>query len=480
MFLRTAIRFSAVSLWVVTASCATIVTTTKQEAEAPHVEGVTYSLPMKLVKVTLTRRAVATDALKSAAASLEKAKGAAQEAVSRQQASKSAAEVAAKTATELEASKPKTPVAIKAREQADLLAAESVVAEREATGAKQKQVLAEALYENLAASAGARKYEDEISLTEMPAIPDPAHRYVAQLSHWVTHADTLKISTTESGLLKSVSGTSTDKTGAILEDTAKAIIAGIKAAVGLPGVRTESLQRSQSKPCSTLPSFLTKTFSNEYTFNPPDVNNVNCTLEKLGSTFRISATMVPQPKTVSDAASSSPTHPGATGSKTMGLPANEQSVASATPAGSCRCFKGLVYRRPVRWEFSIKQFDLDTHVDVRTQSILLPNNGPVVVASMETSPFIATSYDVAFQDGMLTKWDVDRPSELYAAVQIPLNILKDIIALPTQLLQLKIDYSSKDTDLLKSEKNRVEAATALREAIRTSTYQATSSTNADQ
>lgn len=95
---------------------------------------------------------------------------------------------------------------------------------------------------------------------------------------------------------------------------------------------------------------------------------------------------------------------------------------------------------------------------------------------METGPFIPTSYDIAFQDGMLTKWDVDRPSELYAIIQIPLNILKDVIALPTQLIQLKLDYSSKDVDLLKSEKAQVEAAAALKKAVESSSG-TTSGTN---
>lgn len=459
-------RLLVVSLGLVYASattaCGTLVTTMKQSAEGSPDAGVVYYLPMKLVKVTLTRKAVPTDALKVAAADMEKAKSAVQEAGNRHQAAKAAAEWADKTAKAAEASKPGSPVALKARESADLLAADVVTAKDALTEAGKKQVVAQTVYDNLVARTDSNKFEDEIALAELPAIPDPKERYLARLSHWITHADSLKIGTTDAGLLKTVSGTSTDKTGAILEDTAKAIIAGLKASVGMPGTTVASSHLETPDPCSLVSAFATQAFSYEYTLNPSETTertSMNCTLQKLGSAFRISA------KKVADVGS------GQAGSG----PASSGAAppVPATPVAnleSCHCVKGLVYRRPVRWEFSIEKVsDVGKPgVPIRTTTILLPNEGPAMVASMETGPFIPTSYDIAFQDGMLTKWDVDRPSELYAIIQIPLNILKDVIALPTQLIQLKLDYSSKDVDLLKSEKAQVEAAAALKKAVESS------------
>ena len=437
--------------------CATLVTTTQQPST-----GIVYYLPMKLVKVTLTRKAVPTDALKVAAADLEKAKGAAQEAGTRHQTAKGAAEWADKTAKAAEAAKPGSPMALKARETADLLAADAVTAKEALAEVSKKQASLQAVYDNLVLRGDGNKFEDEIALAELPAIPDPQERYVAKLSHWITHADTLKIGTTESGLLKTVSGTSTDKTGAILEDTAKAIIAGLKASVGLPGRAPSSTNLETPDPCVLVPAFATQAFTYEYTLNPSDSTErttMNCTLQRLGSTFRISA------KKVSDVASGAPK--SGTASTTTAATVD---VSAVGESASCHCVKGLVYRRPVRWEFSIEKVSEvgKPGVPIRTTTILLPNEGPAMVASMETSPFIATSYDIAFQDGMLTKWDVDRPSELYAIIQIPLNVLKDLIALPTQLIQLKLDYSSKDADLLKAQKAQVEAADALKKAVESS------------
>jgi hypothetical protein len=459
--LRTSVSLLCVLISSVTIGCATLVTTTKESSEQPNSAGVTYYLPMKLVKVTLTRKAVPIDALKVAAADLEKAKVAAQEAANRKQTSKAAAEWADKSAQAAESAKPGTPMAIKARENADLLVADLAAADKIMIEANKKQASTQLAYDNLVASGNVNKYEDEILITELPAIPDPNERYVANLSHWPTHADILKISTTEAGLLKTVSGTSTDKTGAILEDTAKAIIAGIKASVGLPGTPQPSNYSNAADPCKTVTSFLTQPFTNEYTFNPSnpsEKSNINCTLKKVGSHFQITANKVPAPPNVQ----------------------KSQSTPNSNQCG--QCFTGLVYRRPVRWEISISKTETGSNGDVpiRTVTILLPNEGPAMVAPMDTSPFIATSYDIAFQDGMLTKWEVDRPSELYAAIQIPLNILKDVIALPTQLIQLKFDYSSKDAELLKAEKTRVEAAAALREAIESSSDKAGTSTNTTQ
>lgn len=462
-------RLLVVSLGLVyvaaTTACGTLVTTTKQSAEGSPDAGVVYYLPMKLVKVTLTRKAVPTDALKVAAADVEKAKSAVQEAGNRHQAAKAAAEWADKTAKAAEAAKPGSPVALKARESADLLAADGVTAKEALTEAGKKQVVAQTVYDNLVARTDSNKFEDEIALAELPAIPDPKERYLARLSHWITHADSLKIGTTDAGLLKTVSGTSTDKTGAILEDTAKAIIAGLKASVGMPGPMVEAVPLKTSDPCALVPTFVTQAFTNEYTFNPSDPEEqktMNCTLQKLGSAFRISAKKLPSVEPQPGGSDAAP--------KVGAVPGNHPDT--------CQCVKGLVYRRPVRWEFSVQKVsDVGKEgVPVRTVAILLPNEGPSMVASMETGPFIPTSYDIAFQDGMLTKWDVDRPSELYAIIQIPLNILKDVIALPTQLIQLKLDYSSKDVELLKSEKAQVEAAAALKKALESSSG-TTSGTN---
>lgn len=454
---RSIVSFLFIFISLFAVGCATLVTTTKQAPDQPDIAGVTYYLPMKLAKVTLTRKAVPSDALKVAAADLEKAKGAAQEAGKRKQATMAAAEWAKQIATSAESAKPGSPGALKARENYDLLVAELAPTEKAETEAKKIQAVAQSVYENLASQSDARKYEDEIQITEMPAIPDPEQRFVANLSHWWTHADSLKFSTTEAGLLKTVSGTSTDKTGAILEDTAKAIIAGIKASVGLPGASSPREFMTNDAKCKTVDWFLTQNFTNEYTFNPSNQgerDDINCILKQVGSQFQISAKKAPDLST----------------------------TPTPKPNDRCQCFKGLVYRRPVQWKFSISRIEKETEkaVPIRTVAVLLPNEGPAVIAPMKTSPFVATTYDIAFQDGMLTKWDVDRPSELYAAIQIPLNILKDIIALPAQLIQLKIDYSSKDSELLKSEKNRVEAASALNEAIESSSKKASGSTNTVQ
>ena len=66
-------------------------------------------------------------------------------------------------------------------------------------------------------------------------------------------------------------------------------------------------------------------------------------------------------------------------------------------------------------------------------------------------------YDVSFTNGMLEKSKISQPSEILAAAMILPNALKQIFAIPTELIQFKVDYSSSEKELLELKKAMLEA-----------------------
>jgi hypothetical protein len=297
--------------------------------------------------------------------------------------------------------------------------------------------------------------------------------FVADLNHWPTHEDKLILTTSESGLLKTTSGEKSDKTGQIIQDTAKLAKELVKVftmfglAVGKempePGERT-------LPPCPEFPDILDQyeniritPFSIEFVIDPTnssEMTELNRQLCRLATKFIV---------LVND---------------DNFLGKNDQLPNFFT--GDSKRIGGLLYRRPIPYTLEIRERqlsklskskwsdDADENMRLSQRSIsspkksvqvMLPNKSPITTVSMETGWLITTRYDLGFQDGMLTKLDVQRPSELYSLIQIPINIAKDIVSIPSEILQLKFDYSSKDTALLEAQKKNIEAQDALKKAI---------------
>ena len=67
---------------------------------------------------------------------------------------------------------------------------------------------------------------------------------------------------------------------------------------------------------------------------------------------------------------------------------------------------------------------------------------------------------------MLKEVYVSKPSSIAAGVKIPLNILQSLVALPTEIIKLRVDYSSASQNLLTSQKKELDALRELLDAQR--------------
>lgn len=150
-----------------------------------------------------------------------------------------------------------------------------------------------------------KKYEDEISIEELPLIADTSQRFVADLNHRIWREDTLKLTTTPNGLLQTTEGESSDKSGEIIKTLAQTAKEVFKAMAGLPSGATpltaEEEKVPEKKLCPEYPGtevlrgIQKKPFSAQYTFdptNPEKVDEVNKEFCKLGTKFIILVTAV--------------------------------------------------------------------------------------------------------------------------------------------------------------------------------------------
>lgn len=101
------------------------------------------------------------------------------------------------------------------------------------------------------------------------------------------------------------------------------------------------------------------------------------------------------------------------------------------------------------------------YVVTEQRTIFLPDGSPRLCTPITRAAFVKKVTKLTFDNGVLTDVELNKPSQTLAFIDIPLAVVKAILALPTELIQLKIDYSNKDKALLDAQKGELEARQAL-------------------
>jgi hypothetical protein len=102
-------------------------------------------------------------------------------------------------------------------------------------------------------------------------------------------------------------------------------------------------------------------------------------------------------------------------------------------------------------------------ISTRTSIIQIPDFSPVVKIPMKRAPLGKSTYNLSLDRGVLASMTMDRPSAGLEIIKIPLRISEALVKLPTQLIQIKIDYSTKVKELV-AKQTEIEAA---RKALQT-------------
>lgn len=398
----------ALASLVFSSGCSTSVVTSRpyDNTAAPVMDGVIYSLPKQMLLVKVTRERV--DRAKLVKAVTDLTKKVAEEATKLDFAKARAEELKFKLSLASDAEKPK-------------LLAEKGIADLDVKfieiGFKKLTVDLERSEQQLAQLPdGGTVWQDIIGCEAQAPVPDSQWTFVAQLDHSWTRADDLKLTTTDSGLLQGYIGTADYK-------TAEIVVKVIETAARLatPGL---SLFSEPNKNFSTRIKVDEKPFKYERLIDPSkdsDWSDVMKDLGDLGAAYVFTLSDVPTPG-----------------------PDRTQIEAP---------IKGLLYRRPVMRTLIVKL----NNDYVFSKQLLLPNEGPVATLDLRASRGVVTKHEFAFKDGSLVNFGINRPSEGLAYVSVPADILRAVVSIPAELVQLKVDYSSKETALAKAETEYLKA-----------------------
>jgi hypothetical protein len=120
---------------------------------------------------------------------------------------------------------------------------------------------------------------------------------------------------------------------------------------------------------------------------------------------------------------------------------------------------GIAYRPRVSYGLSIYQkANSRGHWRLfKQQKVSLENISPVVSIGITRSIFAARRVALMFDMGVLKSMCLVKTSELQSAVQVPYEIAKSIIVLPTQVFEVKIGNVNDNISLLQAENGLIQA-----------------------
>ena len=267
-----------------------------------------------------------------------------------------------------------------------------------------------------------------MAVTPQDLMPDPDYTYSAGLDHSSFHDDDLAIKTTTTGVLSGANATSTDRTGDIIVEIAKAIATfGVG---GLPGgapkyVITGSMPSASSPGTKPTDCEKSSTYSEIVDFaKTPDIDlNFKTGTDKVNvHLLTASMTDITKPKTTKDIEN------------------------------------GLLYRRDMTYVVQLKA----SNKILAEELITMPNNSPISLVSSDSRFLVTAKYESLFENGMLTSDKANIPSEVLAAVSLPATVAKTMLSVVTDVFKLRFDNTKGQTDLVDQQTKLLDAITKLK------------------
>lgn len=404
-FMKKALYISA-TCSILFSSCGTVQSTRSTDFKFDqNSQGMTYFLPMKLVKLKISSE---PSDIKKAKEKLKGLESKYQEFFKKSKELASKLENKQKLLLKLDQnSKPW----IDTQNEIIMLNAEVGILTPKLKDALKNFGEAKVLVETHRANPNGCIYSISSSLTE--ALPNPSYKFNLIPKHSPLRDDKNSFSVTTSGLLTSANVEVTDRTGDVLVQVAGATspFHGIKS--GGAEIRNEG----HPSKCLEYPI--------EVLFDPLKPTNASAQLNNLDIPIKISAV-----QTLNGSPISEERFPNMSKPKT-GLPSN------------FKLNKGLFYQTPapiiIGYEFCKTA---DKCYSISSTVAMLPQAGPVSFLPLESSTFVKTVDEVKFEDGTLVSWTNDRPSEILSIAGLPVAIGKAIFSIPAEIFSFKVDYST--------------------------------------
>ena len=299
-------------------------------------------------------------------------------------------------------------------------------------GKDEKQAAEEARKTAELANKAAVECSDSISLSVLPPEPDPELRYMAVLGHSWSRDDKWTIATTPAGLLSSADVVLTDRSADIVVELVRsaALVAKALSTVGMSSLLPELPGQRITPPC--VP------FRREHIFDPdPARPDERTRANALLVTWDVDASIKVEP-------------------------VDSIARSADVTGGPATNVEGLFYRRPIPYSISIKSRTDDSLI--QETRVALPNGAPIDLLPVPDPWLVTVKQSMKFDQGMLTSVESDQPSQLIELARFPGRVAKEVISIPAEILQLKIDYSSKEAAEINADKAILDAQKSLLES----------------
>lgn len=276
---------------------------------------------------------------------------------------------------------------------------------------------------------GECRYTAKIEL--LPVQADPRERFVADLSHSRLRDDTVRLNVSPMGLLTSANVIAADQTVQILVELAglAGSLAGARAAL----MDTPATETARPR-CDGVP-VLTRIFDPA---NGREVDSVNEDLDEAKFPFRIKMAIYEA------------STPGPIVTR-VGEEFSDRGSDRQSTSRNYASVPGLYYRSPTPVLMELRYAPLQpamasppaaaTGAPVDAVVMMLPQAGPISWLPMEASAFVTTTHDVQFADGSISSWSSERPSQFLAVAKAPGQAIGSFASALSRILTLRIETS---------------------------------------
>jgi hypothetical protein len=275
-------------------------------------------------------------------------------------------------------------------------------------------------------------------------IPDHRHQFVIKPKWDAGSHDYLKVSMAPDGLLSEVHGDAADERTEIaagIGDLFSMLVSGNSESPRRMGSGDD--MRALTDEASTAPRFVA-----EYEFDPVDPTD-RARVDGALAKYKIK----------------------------MGLTRQPDCPVATSGAGCCQTCDvtkpGIYYRLPIPYRFTLSPAGIYREPGVlgansdngewesleggMEYTILLPNEAICLYVPVTRAAFVKAHTSVRFDRGMLTEVESDKPSEMLAFVKIPIDAASAILAIPAELLTVRIKKTEQKTDLAAQQQAKTDA-----------------------
>ncbi|MFN0200487.1 MAG: hypothetical protein ACKVTZ_03155 [Bacteroidia bacterium] len=225
---------------------------------------------------------------------------------------------------------------------------------------------------------------------EKVLIADPAHRYYLTFNASAWSDDTVKIEFSPEGFLKRIETITDDKTGAIIEKLAELGTKIAEAAAMIPEFVDRDMVETKMMYTTVFDPF-----------NLVEMQRVNQELAAINKSVSVEVRLID----VAD------------------IDDKKGVINFDKPVGG-------IYARPI----ASAELTMKAGTSIQRHLFTLPHPLKVHFVAMTRPRFIKSSFSMDFDMGFPKSIAVQRPSQLLSILQVPINVLSTILALPSKLI----------------------------------------------